>query len=692
MLIFMKSLIRLLLAVCFLPQVGFAQFTWEHTDGPFGSRSYPIVSNDTYAFMPAEDFLYRSADGVEWEKIDHPVSVYLAVYKDTLVNLVYDETMDTLGFQISTDHGQVWTSKRAPASTKRWMDIVMCRNGIYWKAWNNNLLYSSTDQGNTWTTDTLPVADGFHRLKMFDDQLYLTGNTLLLRRNSITGIWEDIKPVMPNYEYVGAFIVRDNHMLLSSENYLFDSHDAGLTWTTTPSAYSSNSHRFAYAGPFVYNAVDTFLLRSPDNGIHWDTLTVGNLSHAIRALNSFGDLLLISISNKGVFRLDTDSNQFIESNGGLSKGTIYDLCTGQDKIWAACGNGVFSFDISTQTWSDKANLPLPHYQFSHISTNDLGWVAVTDAGSNRFYLSLNDGLAWDTVLFDASGNQNIERVQLIGDVMFLFSGFRVFRSVDLGLHWEGIGASYFRFPEILAFKGKLFLADFSSGLFMSEDNGISWQTLPLTFYPYEVHSFGGLMYCLARDNGGVELYTSDDGLVWILATEGVGDYIDNLSEFSYQPAFFFRDDDHHYGLMGWQGHFSSDAGLSSWSELPTAQTGYAYAYHDNVVYLGHQGMYQSVIENPFITSVDDITKKSKATFTISPNPALDVITISTDDIFKFQSPVRIHASDGKLMKSIVTSPDTQQVNVNISDLPDGIYFVLLQGKNGRAVNSFVKVK
>lgn len=688
----MKSLIRLLMAVCFLPQIGSAQFSWEHTDGPFGSRSYPIVSTDTYAFMPAEDFLYRSADGIEWEKIDHSISTYLAAYKDTLVNLIYDETMDTLSFQISTDQGQNWTSKRAPASVRRRMDIVMCRHGIYWKPWDKNILYSSTDQGNTWTTDTLPVADGFHRLSMFDDQLYLAGNTVLLRRDSVTKIWEDIKPVMPPYEYVGAFEVRDNHMLLSSENYLFDSHDDGLTWTTTPSAYSSNSNRFAFAGQFVYNAVDTFLLRSPDNGIHWDTLTAGNLSRSIRALNSFGDLLLISTSNKGVFRLDAVSNQLIESNGGLSKGTIYDLCAGQNKIWAACGNGVFNFDISTQTWSEKASLPLPLYQFSYISTNDLGWVAVTDAGSNRFYLSLNEGLSWDTVLFDANGNQNIERVQLIGDVMFLFSGFRVFRSVDLGLHWEGLGASYFRFPEILAFKGKLYLADFSSGLFTSEDNGISWHILPLSFYPYEVHSFGDLVYCLARSNSGVELYTSDDGLEWTLASVGIGDYIDNLSEFNYQPGFFFRDADHHYGFMGWQGHYSSDVDLTSWSELTTDLTGFAYAYHDNVVYLGHQGMYQSVIENPFITAVDDITENSNTSFTISPNPANDLITITTDPTFKFKSPIHIHSSDGTLMKSTVTSPDAHQIDIIISDLPDGIYFVSLQGENGRAVNSFVKVK
>ncbi|HSF89651.1 MAG TPA: T9SS type A sorting domain-containing protein [Saprospiraceae bacterium] len=685
-------MIRLLLSLCFLPQVGFAQFNWQHTDGPFGSRSYPIVSSDHFAFLPAGDFLYRSSNGMQWEKIDQPVSTYLAVYKDTLVNLIYNEATDTLSFQISTDHGQNWTSKRAPASIRRWMDIVMCRYGIYWKSWDDNLLYSSTDQGTTWTTDTLPIPDGFHRLRMFDDQLYLAGNTVLLRRDSVTESWEDIKPVMPQYEYVGAFEVRDNHILLSSENYLFDSHDDGLTWTTTPSAYSSNSNRFAYAGQYVYTVADTFLLRSPDNGIHWDTLTVGNLSGSIRALYSFGDLLLVSTPNKGVFRLDAVSNQLIESNDGLTKGTIYDLCVGNNKIWAACGNGLFAFDIPTQKWSEKANLPLPFYWFAYISTNDLGWVAVTDAGSNRFYLSLNDGLSWDTILFDANGNQDIERVQLIGDVMFLFSGFRVFRSVDLGLHWEGLGASYFRFPEILAFKGKLYLADFFSGLFTSEDNGVTWQILPLSFYPYEVHRFGDLMYCLARSNNGVELYTSDDGLEWILASVGMGDYSDNLSEFNYQPAFFFRDAEHHYGFMGWQGHYTSDEDFDSWSELPAGLTGYAYAYHDNIIYLGHQGMYQSIIENPYITAVDDVTENANTAFTLSPNPANDLITVTPDPAFKFQNPVRIHSSDGKLMKSIVTSPDSRQIDIIISDFPDGMYFVSLLGEHGLAVNSFVKVK
>ncbi len=65
----MKNIFFLLCLVCFSLTKTFSQFTWEHTDGPFGALAPFLFSNADYAFIPENDFLYRSADGSSWEKL-----------------------------------------------------------------------------------------------------------------------------------------------------------------------------------------------------------------------------------------------------------------------------------------------------------------------------------------------------------------------------------------------------------------------------------------------------------------------------------------------------------------------------------------------------------------------------------------------------------------------------------------------
>lgn len=82
-------------------------------------------------------------------------------------------------------------------------------------------------------------------------------------------------------------------------------------------------------------------------GIHWPMVTGYN---TMISATGFNGLYLSTTFNKGVFRWDDTAQSLIESNDGLSKGYVYDLAVGNDKIWAACGNGVFAYDVPTQIW------------------------------------------------------------------------------------------------------------------------------------------------------------------------------------------------------------------------------------------------------------------------------------------------------------------------------------------------------
>ena len=83
----------------------------------------------------------------------------------------------------------------------------------------------------------------------------------------------------------------------------------------------------------------------------------------------------------------TKNGIIIESNEGLSKGLINDLASGNDKVWAACGNGIYAYDVPAKNWSNKMDLPLPEYGFESVSANDEGWVFVAAMAHAAFFFS-----------------------------------------------------------------------------------------------------------------------------------------------------------------------------------------------------------------------------------------------------------------------------------------------------------------
>src|SRR4030095_4245493 len=129
----------------------------------------------------------------------------------------------------------------------------------------------------------------------------------------------------------------------------------------------------------------------------------------------------------------------------------------------------------------------------------------------------------------------------------------------------------------------------------------------------------------------------------------------------------------------------------SWSPLETTQTGNDYLIHENIIYLGGEGMYTTPIENPFITGNKEIPEYAKNHFCITPNPAKEFVTIKFENGKIEKSLIQIFSLDGVLMKSISTYGNTENIIVSITGFPEGLYYVIVTGENIVDVNSFVKL-
>ncbi|MBP6827562.1 MAG: hypothetical protein KA165_13455, partial [Saprospiraceae bacterium] len=138
-------------AACFSPLA--AQFNWQHTEGPNGGSQWNIWNNDQFAFYADEYFLYRTSDGINWEKFPENAIYPLGMRDSTLVGQFYQG--NSFGYnqpsvlKISHNNGELWTQiDKPPVSYIQY--IVVCDHGIYIPEGEKGIIHYSDDEGLTW--------------------------------------------------------------------------------------------------------------------------------------------------------------------------------------------------------------------------------------------------------------------------------------------------------------------------------------------------------------------------------------------------------------------------------------------------------------------------------------------------------------------------------------------------------------
>ena len=89
-----------------------------------------------------------------------------------------------------------------------------------------------------------------------------------------------------------------------------------------------------------------------------------------------------------------------------------------------------------------------------------------------------------------------------------------------------------------------------------------------------------------------------------------------------------------------------------------------------------------------LTSVLSNNDFVDASFTVSPNPAVDVISIQSTDNTSFNA-VQMYDLNGRIVKNIEYTSATEGT-INVSDLAPGLYTVNVVSENGTAVRKVIK--
>jgi photosystem II stability/assembly factor-like uncharacterized protein len=299
--------------------------------------------------------------------------------------------------------------------------------------------------------------------------------------------------------------------------------------------------------------------------------------------------------------------QWQEANSGLYGGQVNSLAIDPNtgNIYAGTYNGVYLSTDNGDSWVARDN------GFSSLGIQALaisGNIIYAGTGDGVVYRSTNSGSNWEALNYDFEYTP--KALAINDDFIFIGTAGGVFLSSDNGTSWEQasngleseIGSSGFHRVNCLAINGSNIFAgmSFGAGVYLSKDNGNSWEQArngleqnifgeDTTFYSIEclaVDSNTGSIY--AGTFGGGVFLSDDNGNSWNAINNG----LTNTSVLS-----IAIDESNIYAGTLEGGVFISDNSGGSWtqinnglSESENGLTIESMAINGNSIFAGTQGL------------------------------------------------------------------------------------------------------
>ncbi|MCE7925731.1 MAG: T9SS C-terminal target domain-containing protein [Haliscomenobacteraceae bacterium CHB4] len=588
-------LLAFLAAGCFFPAD--AQFNWEHTGGPNGGSLSSIWSNDDFAFYADEFFLYRTSDGIIWEKFPENSIWPLATHGGILVGQFYPDNslaynLPTI-LKISYDNGETWNeiSKPPVSFISR---IAICSHGIYVPQGAQHIIHRSQDEGVTWDTMTPPFQYGYD-VWAFDDRLYSSNLTQIWRTDTNGENWTSVTPPLASGEYIRGLFAHGQHVIVATEENLWHSHDDGQTWGSHSTPWPHFYEEFTLVGNDVFGTGGTTgIAKSTDFGVTWQELPVPPYNLSIFDLATAGGKALAITYSKGVFRWEESEQALIESNNGLGSAVVAALADGGNKIWAGTGNGVFAYDKQQQTWTTNSPLPLPSYYYEIVAANDDGLVCAAQTYREYIYLSKDGGLSWDSIYpsQDPWSFGYIEGIKVLDDVIFVDIEFgKTYRSGDLGQTWHLVADNV---HNIVKFNDLFIGCNWQNQILASSDKGITWNVLTDFTIGDIVQLFVAddrlflSAYVQSPDFWRNLIYTSLDGIDWKYAHDGLPDGFYGFDPDTYERTDFFGYEGKYYLFKTSLGFYASIDSCKTWLPVGGGR-GSQVVLADSLFYVGGFG-------------------------------------------------------------------------------------------------------
>ena len=527
------SITLIFLLFCPVHFIGSLYASWEYCSGPRGGVStYTLYWGNT---LFAGD-RFSSDSGLSWNKLQNISNVTQMI---TFATSLFAITPSKIWK--STDEGNSWSPLSVNAQMPKC--ITVCSNNIIVGSYNALLI--SKDIGTTWINYPL------------------NGN----------------QQIFPS---VNAFTVNSSKVYAGTQNGIFRSIDAGISWDTVyPSGF--NYKRISC----VKLVNDSVLLVSIDSvgayliyedkkdlaypvNWHFTKVSDGLPSDTFTDIEQVNDSIYISTLNKGIYRSIYPQLLWKPFCNNLWNTSVNNLYTKDNILYCATtGGGVFKYNFTDTTWQNlgfdniEVTSILPIDTALVVGTKSLGicfdisnqWHFVTTSKNSIFknYNAINSLISYDNKVFAGGGDLYMSN-DISNGWELITNGLLVSSSYDFGISSTNLltasGNGIYKFDTLsqgwssitnnnintsvysVLCKDSTILAgtqpyfpEPNGGFYRSVDNGKTW----IHIIEYDTSTILKMatrdnMIFAITDNNGV-LFSNDNGNNWQQTAVSLKNYI-----------------------------------------------------------------------------------------------------------------------------------------------------------------------
>jgi photosystem II stability/assembly factor-like uncharacterized protein len=445
---------------------------------------------------------------------------HLSIYMKTLISLMllYSLVTPVVNAQ--------WIQANGPFGVQ---NAIFSVNGNEIFTGTPHGLIKSSDMGDNWTCvwKSTGCNNDIYALLTIDDDILISAGDGIFLSNDRGISWNEVHGI-DDTDLIRSFARVDNTIFASGQTGVFVSQDNGINWMKVNDEFindrSFETMQSHYSSLFGVNFYGVY--KSGDGGLSWHQLNDQSIA-GFHSICFTDDVIYYGTHDYGIFKSSDQGNTWESINEGLPYFVVeYDvlyphvlsLQAGEHKVYASLfGVGVFETDAGDACWEPRndglssllTGALLLNQQQLFVSTNE---GIYRTAASKAKWTAINKGILHSQVkslMVNEAG------------VFAGTSGGGCYLSGNAGNLWQLRSSGFIADPDEVIYSllehGNVLFAGTNTGIYISTDNGLSWNPVCWGVEGISLASMGSIVF--AGTEKGV-LYSDDNGLSWFMKNEG----------------------------------------------------------------------------------------------------------------------------------------------------------------------------
>jgi len=600
----------------------------------------------------------------------------------------------------TSDGGQNWEQQSRPYALGDLQDVFFIDHDTGWVVGHYEIIFKTTDGGENWIKVSSDIFSDFNFLAVhFSNALHgclvggmvMESDTCLIKVTEDGGnTWTDTSPANVNRLTDVYFINQDTGFACGYDGNIIKTTDGGYTWELKYEKSGFTLHHiYFYTDEYGIAFGSSYYAVTQDGGETWTKNTIGNNMHftgfdAVNdtaAVASGFDGLVAKSTNRGI---DWEQISDTTPRPRFNNIGFFDALSGV----ATSSNTLMVTDDGGYTWNNRDIGT--GFEFSDVSLPSHTTGYVLSNSNYKLAKTVNAGEDWTVLDLPALPDHlDYTRLQFVNELTGYVCGEDgyVYRTEDGGLSWQD--KSLTTKPLLTG----MFFINEDLGWLISEDGKVIKTVSGGNNYTFENLEYNGKtyepleIYFVNEQTGYIATKESE-----IFKTEDSGDHwqaVSHLSAGVYNPRFYFIDDS-----TGWYKSttkvFFTQNGGRKWDMDVNY---YATSLYDMTFLDANHGWVcgnHSFVATYTSPVGGETIPEQDAGITIFPNPARDQIVVSAIQSGSRISGYQIYDLNGRLLRSSVVRNGFPKINVDISDLPTGMYLISVKVNDCDFVSRFLK--